>query len=537
MTANQSIHVPPAAQVVDAPPRRQPRPADPCILVIFGASGDLTKRLVVPALYNLARSGVLPDDFALIGVARSEKSVESWRGELREMLQSFVGKASAEFAADGIDEKVWHRVADKMSYVPGDLARPELYETLRATLDAAEKAHGTKGNVIFYLAIADHLFSTVVEQLGKAGLTDQREDRTGRRRFWRRVVVEKPFGHSLESARALNASILRTLHEDQIFRIDHFLGKDTVQNIMAFRFANGLFEPIWNRDRIDHVQITVAETVGVEKRGEFYEATGALRDMVPNHVLALVSMVAMEPPAGFDEAAIRSKKAEVFAAMPAIKPEQAVRAQYGAGAVLGKPAMAYRQEPHVAADSEIETFVAMRLEIDNWRWSGVPFYIRTGKNMSQRLTEIAIQFKQAPYTAFQDTPVDMLRPNWLVLRIAPDEGISLQFEVKRRGPAMDLAAVKMDFHYDDWFAKEPNVGYETLLYDVMIGDPTLFMRADMVEQAWRIVQPVLDAWAADKTDIPTYASGSDGPAAADTLLTGDGNRAWRPVDASSGRKS
>jgi glucose-6-phosphate 1-dehydrogenase len=343
------------------------------------------------------------------------------------------------------------------------------------------------------------------------------------------VVIEKPFGHSLESARALNARLLRSLHEDQIFRIDHFLGKEAVQSIMAFRFANGLFEPIWNRDRIDHVQITVAETVGVEARGTFYEATGALRDMVPNHMFTLISMVAMEPPTSFDAASIRTKKFEVFAAMPAMRPDQAVRGQYLAGTVLGKKVKAYRHEPDVSAGSTVETYAALRGEIDNWRWAGVPFYCRTGKHLSGRMTEIAISFKQAPYRAFTDTPVDSLRPNWLVLRIAPDEGISLQFEVKRRGPEVDLAAVRMDFHYDDWFPKEPNVGYETLLYDVMIGDPTLFMRADMVEQAWRVVQPVLDAWAGERGELAFYAAGSDGPKEADALLARDGNRAWRPV--------
>ena len=527
----------PTAQVVESPPRRQPSPADPCAIVIFGAGGDLTKRLVTPALYNLSRTKVLPENFAFIGVDHGEGTAESLRNHLHGMLESFIGNAAAEFDVDKIDEAAWKRLAEKISYVQGDFTKPELYEKIRVALAEAEKTNGTQGNVIFYLAVADRFFGTVVEQLGKAKLTDQNEDEDGKPRFWRRVVIEKPFGHSLESARELNASILRTLHEDQIFRIDHFLGKDTVQSIMAFRFANGLFEPIWNRDRIDHVQITVAETVGVERRGRFYEATGALRDMVPNHVFTLLSMVAMEPPTGFDAAAIRSKKAEVLAAIPAIKPAQAVRGQYGAGTVLDKTMKAYRQEPNVAPDSNVETYVAMRLEIDNWRWAGVPFYVRTGKHMSERNTEIAIRFKQAPYAAFHGTPVDTLRANWLVLRIAPDEGISLQFEVKRPGPVVDLAAVKMDFRYDDWFPKEPNVGYETLLYDVMIGDPTLFMRADMVEQTWRIVQPVLDAWAKKgAADLPIYPAGSSGPSEADALLARDG-RHWRPVNGAGAAKS
>ena len=522
--------LPRTAQVAASPPRRQGKPADPCAMVIFGATGDLTKRLVMPALYNLARTKVLPENFVLIGVARAEGTAESWRDQLYDTLKSFVGNAATEFDVDHIDEAVWKRLAEKMVYVRGDLTKPEMYDKLRSALGEAEKTHGTQGNAIFYLAVADRLFGSVVENLGKAKLADQDEDENGKHRFWRRVVIEKPFGHSLDSAQELNAHVRRTLREDQIFRIDHFLGKDTVQSIMAFRFANGLFEPIWNRDRIDHVQITAAETVGVEERGHFYEATGALRDMVPNHLFTLLSMVAMEPPTGFDAAAIRSKKAEVLAAIPAVKPAAVVRGQYGAGTVLGKKAKAYRQEPDVAEDSNVETYVAMQLEIDNWRWTGVPFYLRTGKYMSQRNTEIAIRFKQAPYTAFQDTPVDTLRPNWLVLRISPDEGISLQFEVKRRGPVVDLAAVKMDFHYDDWFPKEANVGYETLLYDVMIGDPTLFMRADMVEQTWRIVQPVLDAWTKNGVAaLSIYPAGSSGPSEADALLARDGRR-WRPIE-------
>ena len=335
MVDNKPIRMPETAQLIQCPPRRQAKPADPCAMVIFGASGDLTKRLVMPALYNLSRTKVLPEKFALIGVARTQETAESWRDHLHDMLKSFVGNTSTEFDVDQIDEAAWKRVAEKMSYVQGDLTKPEVYEKLRGALEEARNAHGTQGNVIFYLAVADRLFGTVVDQLGKAKLTDQNEDKSGRRQFWRRVVIEKPFGHSLDSARELNASILRTLHEDQIFRIDHFLGKDTVQSIMAFRFANGLFEPIWNRDRIDHVQITAAETVGVERRGKFYEATGALRDMVPNHLFTLLSMVAMEPPTGFDANAIRSKKADVLAAMPAVRAgtgsARPVRRRHGAG--------------------------------------------------------------------------------------------------------------------------------------------------------------------------------------------------------------
>jgi len=520
---------PQAVQLVECPPQRQAKPADPCVMVIFGATGDLTRRLVTPALYNLARTRVLPENFALIGIGRTEETAESWRDYLYGELKHFVGNAASESELDRIDETAWRRFADKIYYVQGDVTKPELYEKLRGVIEHADAAHNTRGNVMFYLALADRLFGTVVQRLGEAKLTDQQEDPSGVRKFWRRVVIEKPFGHDLASARELNAQILRTLHENQIFRIDHFLGKDPVQSIMAFRFANGLFEPIWNRDRIDHVQITVAETVGVEKRGDFYEATGAMRDMVPNHVFSLIAMVAMEPPVGFDATSIRNKKAEVFAAMPEVKPAAAVRGQYGPGIVNGKPAKSYRQEPDIAANSNVETYVAMQLEIDNWRWAGVPFYVRTGKHMSQRKTEIAICFKQAPYAAFLETPVDTLRPNWLVLDIQPNEGISLQFEVKRRGPVVDLAAVRMDFHYADWFPKERNVGYETLLYDVMTGDLTLFMRADMVEQAWRIVQPIIDEWGSSTADVPVYSSGSDGPKAADDLIKRDGPRAWRAV--------
>jgi glucose-6-phosphate 1-dehydrogenase len=526
----------PATEKAADLPARKGAPVDPCAIVIFGASGDLTKRLVMPALYDLSCSGALPNHFALIGVDLAEGTAETWRDHLHAMLKDFVGDKAGDPEVSRIDQAAWARLTGAMAYVQGDITQPNVYSDLRRALDNAEKTHGTLGNVIFYLAIADRFFGIVVDQLGAAKLTEQAEDQKGGRRFWRRVVIEKPFGHGLESAQALNARILKTLSEDQIFRIDHFLGKDTVQSIMAFRFANGLFEPLWNRDRIDHVQISVTETVGVEKRGKFYEATGALRDMVPNHVFSLLSMVAMEPPTGFDAVSIRNKKTEVLGAIPSVEPAYAVRGQYSGGAVHGAPAVAYRQEPNIAPNSNVETYAAMRLEIDNWRWAGVPFYIRTGKHMSERITEIAIRFKQAPYAAFKDTPVDALRPNWLVLRIAPDEGISLQFEVKRPGPAVELAAVKMDFHYDDWFPKEPNVGYETLIHDVMLGDQTLFMRADMIEQGWRIVQPVLDAWARETAGVPQYASGGNGPAEADALIARDGGRSWRPVALPPGRK-
>ena len=508
-------------------------------MIIFGAGGDLTKRLLVPALYNLASTGLLPERFALIGVDMADLTAEQWRDSLRAMMESFVGKAASESRIDRVDEATWNHLTQSLSYVRGDLNDGGLFEHLKSHLDSVEKATGTGGNCLFYLAVADRFFAPVVNQLGHAGLFDEKPDQDGVSARWRRVVIEKPFGHDEASARELNRTILRSAREDQIFRIDHFLGKETVQNIMALRFANGMFEPLWNRDRIDHVQITVAETVGVETRGRFYEKTGALRDMVPNHVFQLLAMVAMEPPAGFDANAVRSRKTDVFSAMHTVDPRDAVRGQYGPadpnseqGADSG--AIAYRDEKDVAPDSATETYVAMRLAIDNWRWAGVPFYLRTGKHMSRRVTEIAIRFKPAPFAPFDDTDVAALPPNWLLLRIQPQEGIALQFEVKRPGPVVDLAAVQMAFRYDDWFPREPNIGYETLIYDVMIGDQTLFNRADMVEETWRVVQSVLDAWAKEKPgQFPNYASGSDGPAAADALLARDG-RAWRPVRESAG---
>jgi glucose-6-phosphate 1-dehydrogenase len=493
-----------------------PKPAPPCAMVLFGANGDLTKRLVVPALYNLTKSGLLPEHFALIGVDHNDKTAEQWRSDLHDFFAKTLAKDTS------IDETAWQKLAATMSYLRGDFTDAATFTRLRDHLGERDKKDALCGNALFYLAVADRFFAPIVDALAKVDLLKE----TG---GWRRVVIEKPFGHDLQSARALNADILKCLGEEQIFRIDHFLGKETVQNIMALRFANGLFEPIWNRDRIDHVQITVAETVGVERRGKFYEATGALRDMVPNHLFQLVAMTAMEPPASFDAEAVRAKKAEVFKAIHPLMPDDVVRGQYDAGETDGAPAAAYRREPDVAADSAVETYVALRLTIDNWRWAGVPFYLRTGKRLPKRTSEIAVRFKEAPYALFRETPVDELGANWLILQIQPDEGIRLRFNAKQPGPEMNLENVAMDFKYADWFKQPPAVGYETLLYDCFIGDTTLFQRADQVEASWGIVEPVLKAWRETRPgDFPNYAAGSAGPKAADALLARDG-RSWRAI--------
>jgi glucose-6-phosphate 1-dehydrogenase len=521
-----------ATTVLAAPSRHPAPPGEDCCIVIFGAFGDLTKRLVMPALYNLCRTAMLPEHFAIIGVSRNEATTAEWAAHLRHMLDSFVGNANSEFNIGSIDEAVWSALTARMTYMPGDATDAGFLAELNVALKHTAVQHGTGENAIFYLAVADKLFGDVIDQLGASGLTHQSTGAKGTPARWRRVVIEKPFGHDFASARALDERIKRTLKEEQIFRIDHFLGKETVQSIMALRFANGLFEPLWNRDRIDHVQITAAETVGVEARGEFYEATGALRDMVPNHLFSLLAMVAMEPPVSFDAESVRNRKAEVFAAMPALTPENAVRAQYDLGTVLAKQVPGYRQESDVDAHSQTETFVALRVEIDNWRWAGVPFFLRTGKRMADRITEIAIRFKPAPLSAFAVTSVDTMRPNWLVIRIQPRSAISLEFSIKRPGPKVQLATVRMAFDYADWFAPEPNVGYETLIHDVIIGDATLFNRADMVESAWRVVQPVLDDWHADggRPPLASYAAGSAGPAEAAALLANCGCH-WRDLHA------
>ncbi|MDN5788170.1 glucose-6-phosphate dehydrogenase [Pseudorhodobacter sp.] len=525
-SSKTSAHTHSAVNLRNAP--HDDAPAAPvCTMVIFGAAGDLTKRLVVPALYNLVNSGRLADGFRLVGVDHSDQTTQSWRDGLGEMMQDFVSDTSGEFHAASINQAHWKWLTERMSYLQGDFQDPATFHALSDHLDEVAGQRKGPDNRLFYLAVADRFFETVVNGLSAADLVRQDGDR------WRRVVIEKPFGHDLASAKVLNTAVLKVLREDQVFRMDHFLGKETVQNIMALRFANGLFEPIWNRDHIDQIQITAAETVGVEARGKFYERTGALRDMVPNHMFQLLSMVAMEPPTSFDADAVRNRKSDVIGAIEPMDPAQAlassVRAQYAAGTVAGHKVRAYRNEPDVDAHSMTETYAALRLGIENWRWAGVPFYLRTGKCMSTRQTEIAIRFHQAPYALFRGTDVAKMHPNWMILRIQPDEGIALEFAAKRPGPTVKLSTVDMDFSYSDFFAQKPSTGYETLLYDCMMGDATLFQRADTVENGWRAVDPVLEAWAdAPQKTIPQYAAGSDGPKAADDLLQASGH-AWRAL--------
>jgi glucose-6-phosphate 1-dehydrogenase len=501
--------------------------APPCTIVIFGSSGDLTRRLLMPALYNLAKAGRLSDKFALIGIDRSDRSHEEFRAYFAEGVRSFVSDTATGAITEPFDARAWDFLAARMSRLKGDVTDPQLYEQLKEALKTAETEHGTAGNVVFYLAVASALFGPVVDMLAQAGLTEEKDGR------WRRVIIEKPFGHDLESARALDARILKVLSEQQIYRMDHFLGKETVQNIMVLRFANAIFEPLWNRDHIDHVQITVAETVGVERRASFYEATGAMRDMVPNHVFQLLSLTAMEPPNSFAADAVRTEKDKVLEAVIPLDDDDlrrnVVRGQYTAGVVRGQPVKGYREEEGVAPDSMTETYVALRLGIDNWRWAGVPFYLRTGKAMTRRTTDIAIQFKRVPFALFRDTPVDILPANVLVLQLQPDEGISLQFGAKRPGPVIELGGVRMDFRYRDYFNTEPSTGYETLVYDCMIGDATLFQRADSVEAGWAVVQPILDVWRSDKSvPLEFYTAGTAGPDAAEQLLWRSGRR-WRPI--------
>ena len=493
-------------------------PAPPCTLVIFGAGGDLTKRLLMPALYNLSRGKLLDEKFSILGVDRDARTDGEFQASQAESMAGFTPDKGGEFAEQSLDAPAWDWLKQRLRYMAGDFTAPDTFGKLREALG--------DGSAVFYLAVADRFFAGIIDQLHEAKLTDEKDG------TFRRVVIEKPFGHDLPSALELNAHILGKLEESQIYRIDHFLGKETVQNIMALRFGNGIFEPLWNRDHIDSIQITASETVGVEKRGKFYEITGALRDMVPNHIFQLLAMTAMEPPNSFDADDVRGEKAKVIWAIHPMSEadieKNIVRGQYAAGQVRGAGVPGYADEPDVAHDSRVETFVAAKLMIDNWRWAGVPFYLRTGKRMAVRNTEIAIYFKQAPFTMFRDTPVEKLAPNIMVMHLQPHEGISLMFSAKQPGQAVKLDGVRMDFRYEDFFELRPSTGYETLIYDVFIGDPTLFNRADNIEAGWKGVQPILDAWSGGEGAVHPYPAGSDGPAAATELLARDG-RSWREL--------
>ncbi len=492
--------------------------ADPCVMVIFGATGDLTKRKLFPALYNLAKSNLLSRDFAVVCTSRTDMSTEAYREQITQEMKTF--------ATSSVDPEIWNWFLQRIYYISGDVKNPESYHKLKALLEEVNQNHGTQGNYFYYLAVGPDFFGEIVCQLGAVGLAQESNGQ------WRRVIIEKPFGRDLESAHTLNAEIKKVLNERQIYRIDHYLGKETVQNILVFRFGNSIFEPIWNRRYIDHVQITAAETVGVEKRGGYYESSGALRDMVPNHLFQLVSLTAMEPPISFDANAVRDEQAKVLSAISPFLPEEvlthSVRGQYGEGTVNSERVVAYRSESQVAPNSTTETFVALKLSIDNWRWADVPFYLRTGKRMPKRVTEISIQFKRPPLLLFRDTPVERLRTNRLAIRIQPDEGISLRFGAKIPGPIMNLGAVEMDFDYVDYFGSTPSTGYERLLYDCMTGDATLFQRADMVEAGWSVIEPVLDVWKAlPPRSFPNYSSNTWGPKEADELLERDGREWWK----------
>jgi glucose-6-phosphate 1-dehydrogenase len=503
----------------EQPTRRRPRcelPADPAAIVIFGASGDLTRRKLLPALYELAAADCLAPRFAIVGFARSRMTDGEFRKRCEEALRTH--GEPAEF-----DVSVWRQFGNSLHYLVGDYDAPEAYQRLSEQLDALDRERQLGGNRLFYLATPPQAYPVIVEQLGRANLARPKGETS-----WTRIVVEKPFGRDLPSARALNQQLLRVFDEGQVYRIDHYLGKETVQNLLVFRFANGIFEPLWNRNYVDHVQITAAESIGVEQRAAFYETAGALRDMMQNHLLQLVALVAMEPPAKFDALAVRNEKIKVLQSIRPFEPadvaRQVVRGQYGPGTLHGTKVVGYREEQGVRPDSTTETFVAARLWIDNWRWADVPFYLRTGKRLARRVTQIAVQFRRAPHIVFRNRKLD---PNWLVLNLQPDEGISLAFGAKLPGPELQIQTVHMDFRYSTTFGEAGSNAYATLLNDCLRGDATLFDRADSVEAAWALLDPVLRYWAeAPAPEFPNYAAGSWGPPAAEELLARDG-RHWR----------
>ena len=504
--------------------------APPSVLVIFGATGDLTRRKLLPALFRLAQQRILKSEFAILGTARQPHSDDEFRAAMK--------AAVAEFGPDdSLDDSAWESFAKRIFYLPGDFTDAELYAKLKSKLEEIDKEYDTEGNRIFYLATAPDNFGLIAKQLGAAGIArptrtaEKKTTKNAAKKPWTRIIVEKPFGHDLESARALNKTLASVFDESQIYRIDHYLGKETVQNLLVFRFANSIFEPLWNRQYIDHIQITNAETIGVEGRGAYYEKAGALRDMIQNHVFQVTSMIAMEPPASLSANGVRDEK---FKAMQSVRPfptsgldEFFVRGQYGPGTVLGDTVPGYREEPGVNSNSSTETFAALKLYFDNWRWSGVPFYIRSGKRLQKHITEIAIQFKEVPHRLFDDSD-SPLRPNVLVIRIQPNEGISLRFAAKLPGQALRIRSVNMDFRYGSSFGVKPPEAYERLLLDCMLGDSTLYARRDMVERGWELVTPILEAWEKPATDFPNYEAGSWGPQAAFELIERDG-RDWRKL--------
>jgi glucose-6-phosphate 1-dehydrogenase len=499
------------------------RSPDPCVVVIFGASGDLTKRKLLPALYHLEQAGNLPENFAVVGVARRPLE-QSFAPDMKEGIESGGG-------VDATDPKLDEFVS-RISYHAMNFDDDSGYEGLKELLSQVDAKTGTQGNRLFYLATAPEYFSDIIKYLGEHGMNQPDPAAGAGEKGWVRVIIEKPFGHDLESAKALNDEVNKVFHEEQIFRIDHYLGKETVQNILVFRFANGIFENVWNRNYIDHIEITAAESIGIEGRGPFYEKAGALRDVIQNHVMQLLSFVAMEPPISFEAASVRAEKLKVFRAIKPIHFADTVRGQYGPGLVDGKPVIGYREEDRVHPRSQTETYAALRIEIENWRWAGVPIYIRAGKRMAKRVTEITIQFKQPPLLLFKDNHgrgAEGIKSNIISMRIQPDEGIALRFEAKIPGPSMNIAPVDMDFCYSKAFGVSSANGYERLLLDAMLGDGTLFAHRDDVEATWALLTPILQYWAKNPIkDFPNYAAGTWGPSTGDALMELDG-RKWRKL--------
>ncbi len=498
---------------------RLERVSDPAILVLMGATGDLAHRKVMPALYQLWRTNLLPHEFVILAIGRRPYDEDDYRAEVRASLEEHSRVLP-------LDPAHWRTFAERICYQRLDFGEPAGFDALVTRLDDLDEERGTRGNRLFYLATQPSQFAEIVAQLGRVGLDHEHHDGG-----WRRIVIEKPFGHDGESAKRLNREVGKVFRESQVYRIDHYLGKETVRNLLVFRFGNGIFEPLWNRRYVDHVQITVAESLGIESRGSFYEQTGAARDVLQNHLLQLVSLIAMEPPATFDADALRDEKVKVLRAI-SLEPKDVatdiVRGQYGPGWVSATKVDGYRQEAEVDPASETETFVAGRLMIDDWRWSGVPFYVRTGKRLPKRATEIAIQYREVPHRLFRDAAVDP-DPNLLVIRVQPDEGIMLRFGAKVPGLGMDVRSVMMDFTYGSAFNVDSPDAYETLILDALQGDASLFTRADEVEEAWSIVDPCIDAWASmPPPTFPDYDAGTWGPAAADALLARGGHR-WRRI--------